>query len=268
MPRQLPAPWLLQHPPWLAIEKHNLTPWRRCQHVPHSSVREYPFKNISGVHVQERGSSSSLSIHSHCSSLSTKFPVFFPASICFIYFARYSPLDHIRIIQSLFFSSLDVAASFLCSSWHIVHLAFRRWFLSHHPNKVAFEALVPTFCYFVFAPTMHLYCFRWRLECLLGRVWHGAISVSGLSLEGIPVPKHLSIQNVLLTVWKSAFANVFVLCWFGSMPLSSPCPRCPWKDAITQLLATVSWAPLLGFVQAKKWWLTEKSSEVSLLVSD
>lgn len=134
--------------------------------------------------MQERGSSSSLSIHSHCSSLSTKFPVFF-ASICFIYLARYSysPLDHVRIIQSLLFSSLDAAASFQCSSWHIVRLAFRRWFLSHCPSKVAFEALVQTFCYFVFASTTHLYSFRWRLECLLGCVWHGAISVSGLSLD-------------------------------------------------------------------------------------
>lgn len=177
----------------------------------------------------------------------------FSASICFIYFVHYSHslLDHIGMIQSLFFSSLGAAASFQCSSWHsgdgfcpIVPPKLHLW-LWFQPSAIL---------------CLHLLrictAFGGARECLLGCVWHGAISVSGLSLEGLPMPKHLSIRNVLLTVWKSMFANVCVLCWFGSMPPSSPCPRRPWKNAITESLATVAWAPLLGFVQANKWWLT------------
>lgn len=56
--------------------------------------------------------------------------------------------------------------------------------------------------------------------------------------------------------------------WLGRVPSFSPCPCHPYKDAITQSLATVAWAPLPGFVPANKWAISVKSSETGLTAVD
>lgn len=62
--------------------------------------------------------------------------------------------------------------------------------MSYTCATVSSVALVPTATILC----THLLCLctasDGACECLLVCVWHGAISVSGLSLEGMPLPKH------------------------------------------------------------------------------
>lgn len=116
--------------------------------------------------------------------------------------------------------------------------------------------LVPTFCYyFVPAFTALLYSFCWRpwMPSSLRLAW------CHLCLWSLPwgdaIAKTFKASEMFCSPYGGSCLQMYVLCWLGSMPSFSPCPCRPWKDAITELLATVAWAPLLGFVQANQRWL-------------
>lgn len=77
-------------------------------------------------------------------------------------------------------------------------------------------------------------------ECLPVCVWHDAISASGLSLEGMPSPKHLrhpkcSAYRMEVSVCKC------VLCWLGTCHLSPRALAAPEK-----MPSQNRWQPLPG----------------------
>lgn len=72
---------------------------------------------------------------------------------------------------------------------------------------------------------------------------------------GDAIAKTFKASEMFCSPYGGSCLQMCVLCWLGSVPSFSPCPCRPWKDAITESLATVAWAPLLGFVQANKRWL-------------
>lgn len=208
--------------------------------------------------MQERGSSSSLSTHSHCSSLSSKFSIF-SSSISFFILLIISLLTHTLLLHTGMVQSLVLV---LCNLQTLPSSAAVGTEQSWHRGN-GFCPIIPPKLHLwlwfqssaiILCPHLLLFCTAsdGTCECLPVCVWHGAISVSGLSLEGMPSLKTLKASEIFCSPYGGFCLQMCVLCWLGSVPSYSRCPCRPCKDAITESLATVARAPLLDFVQANK----------------
>lgn len=104
-------------------------------------------------------------------------------------------------------------------------------------------------------------------ECLPVCVWHGAISAPGLSLEGMPSPKHLrhpksSARRMEVSVCKFVCYVGLAACHLSPRALAA-LKRCHHRIAGNRCPGTSSW-----LCPSKQTAISSKSSEVSPLVFD
>lgn len=201
---------------------------------------------------RKRGSSSSLSTHSCCSSLSAKknnspFPSSVLHSVHFVHYSCSLPghnSGRVPFSGSLYWEQ-HCPSSAAAGTAGIEVMVFMVPQTLCESASSSGRNIVVLFCVVIWCTFGPLHV----APANASRVTSGIVP----SLFLASPQRGWHRQNVQgIHYCLAVCTNACVLRRIGSVPSVSPCPYYRDKDAITQSLATVARAPLPGFVQAKK----------------